>query len=105
MLKRTFLITATLAATLALGGAVQAQDYGYPNQHQQNAFNHEDVATAIFGLLLLGVVAKAIDNNRDDSRKTVAPRRDDNLYVAPRHEPRRIAPDRGDCATITVILL
>jgi hypothetical protein len=53
------------------------------------------VATALFGLLLLGVVAKAIDNNRNDTPKTVAPRRGDNIYVAPRHEPRRIAPDRG----------
>ena len=79
MMKTAIAGLAALSMTLT-AVPVQAQSHDTTTQHQ-------DIATALFGLLVLGIAAKALtqDNDRADS------------YTPPvvRHTPDRIAPDRG----------
>lgn len=57
-------------------------------QDTQNGFDHENLATAVFGLVVLGVLANALTKDRDSSDRVVTPPVVD-------HQPRRIAPERG----------
>jgi len=56
-------------------------------QNTDNGFQHEDVATALFGLLVLGIAASALSRDHD--------RPDAHEPPVVRHSPGRIAPDRG----------
>ena len=83
----------TLLAGLTATALALSAPAAQANSHQ-TGFDHEEVATAIFGLVVLGALAKALSSNRDDDRATIADR---DGYAPPvvRDDPRRIAPDRG----------
>jgi len=63
-------------------------------QQNDTGFQHQDIATALFALLALGVVGKALTSGGKDDRAAPEP-------PVVQVNPTRIAPDRGGLPTIT----